>query len=55
MRTAFTAAALAAVVSADAMEIPDFIAGFIYGLTGDNKLTEIEQCYQGGDTVVTEA
>ena len=24
---------------------PDFIAGFIYGMTGDNDLTEIEACY----------
>lgn len=32
-------------VDVDVMEIPDFIAGFIYQLTGDNKLTEIEACY----------
>lgn len=31
----------------DAMAIPDFLAGFIYGMTGDNDLTEIEACYQG--------
>lgn len=30
------------------MAIPDFIAGFMYGMTGDNNLTEIEACYQGG-------
>ena len=29
------------------MSIPDFIAGFVYGMTGDNKLTEIEACFQG--------
>ena len=26
----------------------DFVAGFMYGMTGDNNLTEIEACYQGG-------
>lgn len=26
----------------------DFLAGFMYGMTGDNNLTEIEACYQGG-------
>jgi len=31
----------------DAMTVPDFIAGFIYGMTGDNDLVEIEACYQG--------
>ena len=30
------------------MAIPDFIGGFVYGLTGDNNLSEIEDCYQGG-------
>jgi len=23
----------------------DFVAGFMYGMTGDNHLTEIEACY----------
>lgn len=27
------------------MEVPDFIAGFLYGWTGDNNLTEVEACY----------
>jgi len=27
------------------MEIPDFVAGLLYGWTGDNNLTEIEACY----------
>ena len=31
-----------------AMSIPDFMAGFVYGLTTDNHLTEIEMCYAGG-------
>lgn len=29
----------------NAKTVPDFIAGFIYGMTGDNDLTEIEACY----------
>ena len=29
----------------DAMALPDFIAGFIYGMTGDNDLAEIESCF----------
>jgi hypothetical protein len=28
-----------------AMEIPDFIAGLMYGFTSENHLTEIETCY----------
>lgn len=56
MRTTFvTAAAVAATASAaeiDAMAIPDFIAGFIFGLTGDNHLEEIETCYQGSTAIV---
>lgn len=49
MRT-FAAAAIAASASAfDAMAVPDWIAGFMYGMTGDNNLTEIEACFQGGE------
>ena len=59
MRTSFvTAAAVAATASAvdiDAMAVPDFIAGVIFGLTGDNHLDEIRTCYQGGDTIVNDA
>ena len=36
----------------DAMAVPDFVAGFVYGMTGNNHLTEIEACYQGGTEVV---
>jgi hypothetical protein len=55
MRTAFATAAIAASANAlDAVAIPDFIAGFIFGLTGDNHLAEIEQCYQGGQSIVTD-
>ena len=42
-------------VQLDAMAIPDFVAGLIYGFTGDWKLDEIEACYQGGSSVITEA
>ena len=42
-------------IELDIKAIPDFVAGFIFELTGDNKLTEIEQCYQGGDQVVIDA
>ena len=59
MRTSFvTAAAVAATASAvdvDAMAVPDFIAGVIFGLTGDNHLDEIRTCYKGGDTIVNDA
>ena len=58
MRTAFATAAISITASAynlDAMAIPDFIAGFIFGLTGDNQLTEIEQCYSGGQGLVDDA
>jgi len=49
MRTSFVTASIAATATAmDAMAVPDFIAGFIFGLTGDNHLEEIEQCYTGG-------
>ena len=36
------------------MAIPDFVAGFIYGMTGDNHLTEIEACFQGPDLMYRE-
>jgi hypothetical protein len=56
MRTAFATAAVAATASAsDLMAVPDFVAGFIYGLTGDNHLAEIEACYNGGEAIVNEA
>lgn len=37
------------------MAVPDFVAGFIYGMTGDNHLAEIEACYQGGEQIVTDS
>ena len=32
----------------------DFVAGFVYGMTGDNQLTEIEACFQGGELMYQE-
>jgi hypothetical protein len=29
----------------DPLALPDFVAGFIYGMTGDNDLVEIEACF----------
>ena len=37
------------------MAAPDFVAGFIYGMTGDNHLTEIEACYNGGYQIVKDS
>ena len=42
-------------VAIDLMAVPDFIAGFIYGFTGENHLIEIEQCYQSGSGIVDDA
>ena len=36
----------------EAMSVPDFVAGFVYGMTGDNHLTEIEACFDGSSKVV---
>ena len=58
MRTTFAVSAMAAVSSAvelDALAVPDWIAGFVFGLTGDNHLTEIEKCYTGGKDLVADA
>jgi hypothetical protein len=37
----------------DAMALPDFVAGFIYGMTGDNDLVEIEACFQSNQEMYT--
>ena len=36
------------------MSAADFVAGFMFGMTGQNHLTEIEACYQGGELMVGE-
>lgn len=58
MKTAYATAGLFAAASAveiDPLSVPDFIAGFMFGLTGDNHLAEIEKCYSGGSTLVDDA
>jgi len=37
-----------------AVAIPDFVAGFIYGMTGDNDLTEITDCFHGSQSLYNE-
>jgi len=32
-------------VAFDLTTVPDFVAGFIYGLTEENHLSEVEQCF----------
>ena len=55
MRT-FAMAALAASATAfDAESVPQFIAGFMYGMTGYNHLTEIEACYTGGQQIIIDS
>ena len=56
MKTVFSAALVAASASAlDVMAVPDFVAGLVYGLTGDNHLTEIEACYNSSIDLGQEA
>ena len=47
-RYTFATALITAAASAcDLTAIPDYTAGFIYGMTGANHLEEIENCYSG--------
>ena len=32
----------------------DFVAGFVFGMTGDNELSGIETCFQGGELMYHE-
>ena len=34
--------------------VPKFLGGFIWGMTAENHLTEIQACYQGGDLIYHE-
>ncbi len=34
--------------------IPHFLGGFLYGMTGENNLLEIEACYTGGEALYPE-
>ena len=52
MSLAGFALAMEQVYSLEAMAVPDFVGGFVYGMTGDNHLTEIEACYDGSTDVV---
>jgi len=53
---AFAAACIAASASAlSPMAVPDFVAGFMFGMTGQNHLTEIEACYQGSDKILADS
>ena len=55
MKTFAASAVIAASASAfDALAVPEFVAGFMYGMTGDNHLSEIEACYKGAGLVVTD-
>jgi len=45
---------LPTVTAFDPMAAPDFVAGFIYGMTGDNDLTEIEACWNGSTMMYDE-
>ena len=31
-----------------------FVAGLIFEFTGDNQLTEIEKCYQGSQSIISD-
>ena len=56
MKTTFAAACLAASTTAfDIKAVPEFVAGMVFGLTGENHLVEIESCYKSGDKVVTDS
>ena len=47
MKSIFAGAIIAAAAMADNKAIPDYTAGFVYGMTGANHLNEIEACYTG--------
>ena len=42
-------------VGLSAMAIPDFVAGLVFGFTGDNELPELEECFHGSVDLVTDA
>ena len=55
MKTFACAIIAASATAFEAVSVPEFIAGFMYGMTGDNHLAEIEACYQGGEQIVTDS
>ena len=38
--------------NADLLQVPDFVAGFIYELTGDLQLEYLETCMVSSDTLL---
>ena len=38
----------------DVMAVPDFVAGLVYGMVGNNHLAEIEACYDGSRDVLAD-
>jgi len=38
----------------EVVSVPEFVAGFMYGMTGDNHLEEIEACFQGSEEMYNE-
>jgi hypothetical protein len=55
MKSIFATALVAATASAlDAKAVPDYLAGFVYGFTGDNHLTEFEACYSSSHHLAEE-
>ena len=46
---------LAAAAQAESHDYPAWVAGFVYGMTGDNHLDEIEKCFTGSETLYNDA
>merc|ERR1711920_724224 len=36
----------------DLLAVPDFAAGFLYGMVGDNHLSEFETCFQNSEQLM---
>ena len=54
MLSPITIYAMEQAYNAPVVAYPDFAAGFIYGMTGNNHLSQIESCYQGGEKLETD-
>jgi len=39
-------------VDLDLLAVPDFAAGFLYGMVGDNHLAEFETCFQSSEQLM---
>jgi hypothetical protein len=56
MKSIFATALVAATATAlNAKAVPDYIAGWVYGMTGDNHLTELESCFNSSHDLAEEA